>query len=181
MKSLTFITGNLDKVKWTQRYIHIPLEHKKLDLTEIQSLDPKKVVEHKVKEAYKILKKPVLVEDTSLIFHELGKLPGPFIKWFWEQLGPEGLCTIVKKNRNATAIVLFGVYDGKKLTIYEGIKKGTIPVKPLGKNGFGWDSVFIPEGKKKTHAQMTDTELDEINMRRFALQKMAKDWEKNYD
>lgn len=179
MKSLTFITGNLDKVKWTQRYIHIPIEHKKLELTEIQSLDPKEVLKHKVKEAYKILKKPVLVEDTSLVFHELGKLPGPFIKWFLQQLGPDGLCKIVDKNRNATAIVLFGVYDGKKLSIFEGSIGGTVPNKPRGKNGFGWDSVFIPNGKNKTHAEMTDNELDEVNIRRFALEEMEREWKEN--
>ncbi len=176
MKSITFITGNLNKVKWTQRYIHIPLEHKKLDLTEIQSLDSKEVIEHKMKEAYRILNKPVLVEDTSLVIHALGKLPGPLIKWFLQELGPEGLCKIVpKKNRSATALVIFGLYDGQTMQCFEGANVGTIAKSPRGKNGFGWDPVFIPKGYKKTHAEMTDEELDTINLRRIALEKMKKE------
>ncbi|HWY80222.1 MAG TPA: non-canonical purine NTP pyrophosphatase [Candidatus Sulfotelmatobacter sp.] len=178
MNSLTFITGNLNKVKWTQKYTHIPLEHKKLDLVEIQSLNIKEVVEHKLKEAYRILQKPVLVEDTSLIFHSLGKLPGPFIKWFLQELGPKELCnSITDDNRTATAIVLFGMYDHGKISFFEGKSNGSIAKKPRGQNGFGWDSIFIPEGKTKTHAEMTDRELDKINIRRIALEKMKKELE----
>ena len=34
---------------------------------------------------------PVLVEDTSLGFHAYKGLPGPYIKWFLEKLGHDGL------------------------------------------------------------------------------------------
>src|SRR5476651_20517 len=108
MKSITFITGNLNKLARTKKYITIPLEHIKLDLMEIQSLDPKEVVEYKVKEAYKKIKKPVLVEDTSVVIHALGRLAGTFIKWFLEELKPAGICKLVPDNdRTATAIVFF--------------------------------------------------------------------------
>src|SRR5436853_5299848 len=106
-QTLTFITGNKNKVKWTQKYSPFPVEYKKLDLIEIQSLDGKKVVEHKIKEAYKIIKKPVLVEDTSLVFHSFKSLPGPFIKWFLQELGTNGLCDLItQKDRSATATVM---------------------------------------------------------------------------
>ena len=49
--------------------------HEKIDLDEIQSLDLREIVEHKVRQAYEKIKKPVLVEDTSLRFEALGKLP----------------------------------------------------------------------------------------------------------
>lgn len=176
MKSLTFITGNLNKVERTKRYVHIPLNHKKLDLMEIQSLDPKEVVEHKVKEAYKIVKKPVLVEDTSVVIHALGKLPGPLIKWFLEELGPDGICKLVPDNdRTATASVLFGLHDGKKIHYFEGEIDGTVAKKPHGENGFGWDSIFIPDGQNKTHAEMTQEEMDKISVRKIALEKMRKE------
>ena len=34
---------------------------------------------------------PTLVEDTSLCFNAMGGLPGPYIKWFLEKLGHDGL------------------------------------------------------------------------------------------
>jgi non-canonical purine NTP pyrophosphatase (RdgB/HAM1 family) len=176
MKSLTFITGNLNKVKWTQRYIHLPLEHKKLDLIEIQSLDSKIVVEHKVKEAYAIVKKPVLVEDTSLIFNTWGNLPGTFIKYFIEELGNDGLCKLLTNpDRSAIAKVVYGIYDGINFNIFEGLVEGTISKEALGSNGFGWNSIFIPNGLEKTYAQMTDEEIDQVSIRKIALEKMRKE------
>jgi non-canonical purine NTP pyrophosphatase (RdgB/HAM1 family) len=169
---LVFITGNLNKVHWTQRYIHIPLTHKKLDLTEIQSLDMKEVAEHKVREAYKHLQKPVMVEDTSLTFHAWGKLPGTYIKWFLQEIGNEGLCNLLSKDRSATATVIYAIYDGKKTYFCEASKRGTIADKPKGTSGFGWNNIFIPEGKIKTHGEMTDEEIDEISVRKMALEKL---------
>jgi len=92
IESLTFITGNTAKAEQLARHLEYPVTHQKLDLPEIQSLDLKEIVEHKAKEAYKQIKKPVLVEDTSLTFSVLGKLPGPLIKWFLTELDNAGLC-----------------------------------------------------------------------------------------
>ncbi len=87
MQNLTFITGNAAKATYLQNFFHMPVEHVKLDLKEIQSLDTKEVAEDKARRAYEILQKPVLVEDGSLVFVGMQPLPGPFIKWFYETLG----------------------------------------------------------------------------------------------
>lgn len=52
MQSITFITGNPKKADYLEKYLGFPIEHTKLDLDEIQSLDLYEVVEHKVKQAY---------------------------------------------------------------------------------------------------------------------------------
>lgn len=172
---ITFITGNLGKLAWTQRFVKLPLEHKKLDLVEIQSLDAKEVVEHKVKQAYELLKKPVLVEDTSLVFHALGRLPGTYIKWFLEELTNEGLCRLIdNKDRSATATVLYGYYDGTNMIFGEGNVKGAIAQSPRGENGFGWDPVFIPEGYQQTHAELNDEEFNKISVRKAAIEDLQK-------
>lgn len=95
MQSITFITGNQKKADYLARYLGFPIEHIKLDLDEIQSLDLDEIVEHKVKQAYEKIKKPVLVEDASLEFMALGRLPGPFIKFFIEEMGLDKLCTLL--------------------------------------------------------------------------------------
>ena len=61
MKDLTFITGNQNKADFLAKHLGVPVAHHKLDLDEIQSLDPRVVVEHKVRQAYEVLNKPVLV------------------------------------------------------------------------------------------------------------------------
>jgi inosine/xanthosine triphosphate pyrophosphatase family protein len=59
-----FITGNIHKFNEV-RTILPEVEREDIDLYETQG-DESKIVEHKVKSAYKILKRPVFVEDVSL-------------------------------------------------------------------------------------------------------------------
>ena len=57
----------------------------KLDIEEIQSLDPYKVVARKAIEAYRANDyNPILVEETSLSLRGLGGRPGAYIKDFSE-------------------------------------------------------------------------------------------------
>lgn len=172
--NLTFITGNAAKAEQLGRHLDHPVAHKKLDLIEIQSLDLHEIIEYKTKEAHKQLGGIVLVEDTSLTFKALGKLPGPFIKWFLTELDNAGLCKLLDgyENRAAVAEVCFGLYDGKELKIFEGEVRGTIAPLPRGERGFGWDSIFIPEGHARTWGEMNPEEQKETSMRRVALKKL---------
>ncbi len=52
MQKLTFITGNQNKADYLSRYLGFPVEHIKIDLDEIQSLNLNEIVEHKVRQAY---------------------------------------------------------------------------------------------------------------------------------
>ena len=91
-----FITGNQNKANYLALTLGVQVEHRKLDLDEIQSVDPQVVIEHKVRQAYDIVKCPVLVEDTSLSFNALDRLPGTFIKHFVEaKTGLENLCRML--------------------------------------------------------------------------------------
>lgn len=176
MKKLTFITGNAGKAKYLSDYFHSPVEHMKLDLQEIQSLDLKEVVEDKVKRAYEIIKSPVLVEDVSLIFGSMKKLPGPLIKWFLETLGNDGICNLLNQSedRSAFAEVCFAICDENGVKTFNGSMEGSIALEPRGEKGFGWDPIFIPKGYDKTWAEMTDDEKHITSMRKIALEKMAK-------
>lgn len=165
MKPVTFITGNLNKVKYLEKYLGHPVRHIKLDLDEIQSLDPKRVVEHKVRQAYEMIKEPVLVEDVSLEFSALGRLPGPFIRFFNEDVPLETMCRMLDGlSRQATARATFGYFDGNEVKFFEGKIDGEIAQTPTGENGWEWDKIFIPDGSNKTRAQMSDEEYGESTM-----------------
>lgn len=157
MKDITFITGNQDKADYLAKYLGIPVKHKKLDLDEIQSLNLGEIVEHKVRQAFAKLNSPVIVEDVSLEFEALGSLPGPFIKYFVENVPFETICNMVNgQSRKATARCVFGYYDGERLELFEGMLNGEIARVPAGKNGFGWDRLFIPEGYTVTRAELNE-------------------------
>lgn len=154
---ITFITGNQSKADYLVRYLGFPVKHQKLDLDEIQSLDLKEIVTHKAKQAFAKIHSPILVEDTSLEFVAFGRLPGPFIRYFIEDMGFDDICNLLNgKDRSAIARSVFGYYDGKNLTAFEGSMKGEIATDPCGNGGFGWDKIFIPEGYSVTRAQMNE-------------------------
>lgn len=161
MKPVTFITGNLNKVKYLEKYLGHPIKHVKIDLDEIQSLDPREVVEHKVRQAFEIIKEPVLVEDGSLSFEALGGLPGPFIRFFVDNVPYETMCRMVDgMSRKATARATFGYFDGQEVRFFEGTLAGEIAQHPAGENGWAWDKIFIPEGYSVTRGQLSDEEYE---------------------
>lgn len=174
MKSLTFITGNLNKVAQLGKYLNFEVKHATLDIPEIQSLDVEEVATAKAEAAYALLGTPVLVEDVTLTFDALNGLPGPLVKWFLESIGTTGLTKLLTgyENRSATAEVCFALRDESGVHLFTGTRQGSIADTPRGETAFGWNPIFIPEGKEKTWAEMNDDEQRETSMRRLALEKL---------
>lgn len=171
---IIFLTGNKNKFEEAKQIIP-DLEQSDIDLTEIQSLDPKEIIAHKLNEAKKNIKGNLVVEDTSLYLDCLNGLPGPLIKWFLKTTGNEGLVKIAESFGNTKAvakvIVGFAKEDGSE-EFFEGSINGNI-VKPRGETNFGWDPIFEPEGYDKTFAEMTTEEKGKISMRKIAFQKLT--------
>ncbi|HSX32221.1 MAG TPA: non-canonical purine NTP pyrophosphatase [Candidatus Saccharimonadales bacterium] len=165
--SLTFITGNQHKADFLARWLGYPVAHHKLDLDELQSLDLHEIVEHKVRQAYEKLKVPVLVEDASLTLTAMGKLPGPFIKWFIQEIGYDGLLKLAHTlpSQAARGDVCYGYYDGTEVQLFDGVMRGYIAKQPKGTGGFGFDPIFINEGYTITRAEMTEAEYAKTSYR----------------
>lgn len=89
--NLTFITSNPMKVEQLGWHLKFPVTHESLELPEIQSLNLDEVVTYKARAAFDHIQAPVLVEDFSLVIPALGKLPGPLIKYFLEEIGADGI------------------------------------------------------------------------------------------
>lgn len=176
MKQITFITSNSNKAKQVEKYLGIPVHHKKIELDEIQSLDLEEVVTKKAKEAYKKVGSIVLVEDVSFVIEEFGKLPGPFAKFFGDEIGGEKICRILDlfKNRSARVEIIFALFDGKRIHLFKHIEKGSVAKHPAGKRGFGFDFIFIPKGFTKTRGEMSEKDYDKTSHRKLALEQLEK-------
>lgn len=173
--SITFVTGHPKKAEQISRYLDYEVDHHKLDLKEIQSLDPVEVTTFKAREAYSLLQKPVLVEDVSVYFEALGRLPGPLIKWFLDELKVDGLCKLLDgyDTRKATVVPFFGLcVDGENVEIFTAETTGEIVARPRGEHSFGLDSIFIPDGHTKTWGEMNTEEQNETSIRKLALKKL---------
>lgn len=172
--SLHFITGNSGKFKEVQALIPA-VEQIDLALEEIQELDSHKVIAHKLAQALQQQAGPLMVEDTSLVIDNWQGLPGPFIKWFLQALGPEGIWQLAQAAQatDATAKTSIGYANADgQITFFDGEVKGQL-VAPRGNRGFGWDSLFQPVGSTKTFAEMTLEEKNQFSMRQQAVRKLA--------
>ena len=172
-----FVTSNADKVREASKILGCQLEQvSTLMIHEIQTYDINKVVEHKAQQAYEELKCPVLVEDSGLIFTAWNGLPGALVKWFEISVGCDGLLKMLEgfENREAFAICMIAIFDGREMCVTKGEVKGKIADSVRGENGFGWDTIFIPDRYEKTYAEMSFTDKNAISHRRLAFESLKK-------
>lgn len=179
---ITFVTGNKKKVEEIKRILldgddELPFEitNRKIDLPELQG-DPLDIAKEKCRLAAKEVNGPVLTEDTSLCFNSLNGMPGPYIKWFLERCGHDGLNSMLDgfqdKSAYAQTVMAFSLGPGKPIEIFDGRTDGSI-VPPRGSLDFGWDPVFEPlEGEGKTYAEMSKEDKNSISHRARSMAKL---------
>ena len=125
---------------------------------------------------------PVISDDSGLSIMSLNNKPGIYSARLAKKQGGflQAMKFILKKmenkkNRKATFICSLAYKDKeKKIISVEGKLKGTISKKILGKNGFGYDSIFIPLRKKITFGQMSKLKKIKMDHRFLAFQKLKK-------
>lgn len=172
MKELILITGNVGKAKEFERLLGVKVHNLKVELPEVQATDVVKVAKAKAEAAYELLQKPVFVDDTGLYISAWGELPGALIAWFLDNVGNEGILKMLKgwDDRTAKVVTALGYCDENGPQVFVGELNGSIAVMNKGENGFGYDSIFIPENQARTFAEMTSEEKDAISMRAQAAQ-----------
>jgi non-canonical purine NTP pyrophosphatase (RdgB/HAM1 family) len=173
--SPVFVTGRPEKVLEAER-LGFRLERLDLDLAEPQALDPADVVEAKAHEAYRRLRRPVLVEDSGLGLDAWGGFPGALVKWLEKSAGVAAIPRMLEAfpNRGATATCAIAYFDGLALVAASGTSRGAIAPAPRGLGGFGWDTVFVPEGDTRTFAEMPGEQKDRVSHRRRAWEALAR-------
>jgi XTP/dITP diphosphohydrolase len=62
--------------------------------------------------------------------------------------------------------------DGKLLSTFDGVVEGRIVDSPRGKQGFGYDPVFVPNGFAETFAELSADRKNRISHRAKALKKV---------
>lgn len=167
---MRFVTGNENKLR--EMRVHIPgIEQLDLDLPEIQSLDPHEIIRAKLEAARTHTSEDIIVEDTSLSFDCMGRLPGPLIKHFITELGARGVSELVLRydTHTSTARTVIGYASGDTIEFFEGVVHGRI-VKERGETRFGWDGIFEPDGYDRTYAQLGD-EKHTMSHRTRAIEK----------
>ncbi len=127
---------------------------------------------------------PSVADDSGLFVKALGGRPGVHSARY---AGPEGdaranvarllaeMSAIPDGSRSAyfrTVIAVVGVPGGEALL--SGEIHGMVTREPMGTEGFGYDPVFIPQGERRTFAEMPLSEKNAISHRGKAVEELRK-------
>jgi XTP/dITP diphosphohydrolase len=151
---------------------------------EIQSNSLKEIAEASVKDAFNRCHLPVIVEDAGLFVDELNGFPGPYAAYVYKTISNPGMLKLMANvdDRKATFRSAIAYYDGQSEPVFfEGEAVGRIADDEIWgtlKTGFGFDPIFVPEGSKKTFAEMTIDEKNGFSHRANAISKFTKWYKK---
>ena len=130
----------------------------------------------------KFVNYPVISDDSGLCVKALNNKPGIHSARLANKKGGflEAMKFILKKleakkNRSAFFVcnLSYKNSEGKIISV-EGKIRGKISKKILGKKGFGYDPIFIPNNRKITFGQMTKSTKIKIDHRFKAFKKLKK-------
>ncbi len=133
----------------------------------------------KAEVVHRITGLPVLADDTGLEVDALDGRPGVFSARY---AGPTATDAEnrrrllqemeAKANRKARFRTVVVLIDEEGVHTFEGICEGVIGTEERGELGFGYDSVFIPEGYSRTFAELTPEEKNAVSHRGRALRQV---------
>lgn len=119
----------------------------------------------------------VFADDTGLEIEALGGQPGVYsARWAGEPSNDANNRAKAMQqlsginNRKAQFRTVITLISTEQDLQVEGIVKGQIAQQESGDQGFGYDSLFIPEGYNSTYAMLTAEEKNSISHRARALQ-----------
>jgi XTP/dITP diphosphohydrolase len=129
-----------------------------------------------------------LADDSGLEIDILNKKPGIYsarwggknsdfnkaIKKVYRELKKKDKNWKNKKIKARFICALTLCYFDKKIACVEGTVEGKISNQPKGRNGFGYDPIFIPKNRKKTFGEMKFLQKSKIDHRFKAFKKIKK-------
>jgi len=181
MKILYFITSNNGKFKEIKKKfqeIDIKIIQKDLGYPEIQADKLEDVASFGINYLKKNLKHPFIIEDAGLFINKLNDFPGVYSAYFYKKIGCKGILNLMNdigtNDREAffKSVIAFS-QPNKKPVLFIGKCQGNISTQEIGKNGFGYDPIFIPNGEIRTFAQMETDDKNSYSHRGKSLEKLV--------
>jgi XTP/dITP diphosphohydrolase len=129
-----------------------------------------------------------LADDSGLEIDILDKSPGIYsARWggkrgnfkkainrVYRELSKKDKDWKFKKIKARFICALSICYLDKKIASAQGKVEGYISTKSRGKNGFGYDPIFIPKNRRKTFGEMSSLQKYKIDHRFIAFKKIKK-------
>ena len=184
MTKLLVATTNQNKLAEIRHILKLPVEGCGLKVAETGKTFEENAIK-KAKAVASKFKTAAIADDSGLMVDCLNGSPGVRSARFASPPTPHNLCTKLLaamkncKNRNAQFVcVIAKANPDGRIKTFKGIVKGKIINEMRGSHGFGYDPVFVPNGYKKTFAEMSPAFKNRISHRARALRKLKDrgDW-----
>ena len=178
-RTLWFVTQNAHKYEEARRTLdpfEIRIRKLAFPKTEIQSADPGEIAKFAAEEAAERTNRNVVVEDSGLFVRALNGFPGPYSSYVHATIGVDGLLRLMSQKPRREAYFQASLVVASPRGTSQGFTgraHGTISRKPVGKQGFGFDPIFIPKDTRKTFAQGGSEFKDRYSHRAIAFRKLA--------
>ena len=131
---------------------------------------------------------PCIADDSGLEIDLLGKAPGIYsarwggknsdfnkaIRKVYRELNKKDKNWKKKKIKARFICAISISYLNKKIACVKGKVEGIISQEPKGRNGFGYDPIFIPIGKKHTFGEISSLNKYKMDHRFQAFKKIKK-------
>lgn len=169
MEELDFLTSNKRKVDLANSVLgryNIKVRQREFDFQEMQSIDSEEVAIDKAVQASEKIGNDFIIEDSGLYIDALNGFPGALLKYIFPMLGYDKILKLLEgeSNRDAHFKGVVAYYDAKKKKVkpFVGVVAGTISSEARGveKRGSVANNIFIPNGFKKTVAELGDDEWE---------------------
>ena len=183
------LIGTHNKGKFKEIAYLISKKYKKISPIPLKIKSPKEtgktfLSNSKLKAQFfsKFVDYPVISDDSGICIKALNNIPGIYSARLASKHGGffKAMKFILrklekKKNRAATFVCSLSFKNTKsKIISVEGKINGKISNRILGKKGFGYDPIFIPDNEKITFGQMNKLKKNKIDHRFIAFQKLKK-------
>lgn len=161
MNSITFVTGNDEKVRDAQfalkRY-GVKVVKRECDIDEIQHHEPVNIALAKAKGAYDLLQCPLVVNDSSWSIPALGGFPGGYMKDVTAWLATKDFLALMKDKDNKQIFLheVVVYIDEKGPQVFEALREGLFVDEPAGKNDPSFARIVKMEGDDVTISQIFD-------------------------
>jgi len=172
-----FATSNPNKFNEAKELFDketLEIDHYKVDLVELQTDNVEELALYSVRHAFKAIQKPVFVEDAGLFIKSLKDFPGVYSKHTLHTIGLEGILKLLEniEDRSAEFRAVVAYKNREEEKVFKGVCAGNITSQARGRDGFGFDPIFLPEGREKTFAEDFETKSN-LSHRAQALKKLV--------
>ena len=177
LNKINLLTGNTGKLKEIKKWleplgIEVVLLNKDFMETQVGSLEEVIYQGMKFIGMEGEIKEPFIKDDSGLFIDALHGFPGVYSSYVHSSIGNAGILRLMDgmANRSARFRTVIGLMiPDKGVSMFIGECEGRISHEARGKQGFGYDPIFIPEGEERTFAEMSVIDKNEMSHRIKAI------------